>query len=211
MHINAAQKLLKRLNPTMPGLENVLFSYKYEFEEQQGEFLQILYTENHWITIYATGMANGEVLMYDSMHCKLSTDAKTQIVCILATDLPAIEVNFMDVQRQCGGSECGLYAIAFATALACGNNPTNYIFDQKEMRQHFISCLEKGTISMFPIRKERRRQKRNLKKKEKIKISCVCRMPELPTTKLIECSLCKEWFHFTCMNMDENSSVCNTI
>ena len=47
MHINAAQKLLKRLNPTMPGLENVLFSYKYEFEEQQGEFLQILYTENH--------------------------------------------------------------------------------------------------------------------------------------------------------------------
>ena len=73
------------------------------------------------------------------------------------------------------------------------------------------SCLEKGTISMFPIRKERRRQKRNLKKKEKIKIYCVCRMPELPTTKLIECSLCKEWFHFTCMNMDENSSVCNTI
>ena len=61
--------------------------------------------------------------------------------------------------------------------------------------------------------KERRRQKkkRNLKKKGKIKIYCVCRMPELPTTKLIECSLCKEWFHFTCMNMDENSSVCNTI
>ena len=80
------------------------------------------------------------------------------------------------------------------------------------LRQHFISCLEKGTISMFPIMNERRRQKKNfLKKKEKIKIYCVCRMPELPTTKLIECSLCKAWFHFTCMNMDENSSVCNTI
>ena len=26
MHINAAQKLLKRLDPAMPGLENVLFS-----------------------------------------------------------------------------------------------------------------------------------------------------------------------------------------
>ena len=64
---------------------------------------------------------------------------------------------------------------------------------------------------MFPIRKERRRQKRNLKKKGKVKIYCVCRMPELPTTKLIECSLCKEWFHFTCTDMDENSSVCNTI
>ena len=85
-------------------------------------------------------------------------------------------------RRQCGGSECGLYAIAFATALACGNNPTNYIFDQKEMRQHFISYLEKGTISMFPIRKERRWQKKKLKKKGKIKIYCVCRMPELPTT-----------------------------
>ena len=76
-------------------------------------------------------------------------------------------------RRQCGGSECGLYAIAFATALACGNNPTNYIFDQKEMRQHFISCLEKGTISMFSIRKKRRRQKRNLKKKEKLDLLCL--------------------------------------
>ena len=87
---------------------------------------------------------------------------------------------------------------------------------QRQWRQVPRSVKEMGrileaSISMFPIRKERRRQKRNLKKKGKIKIYCVCRMPELPTTKLIECSLCKEWFHFTCMNMDENSSVCNTI
>ena len=48
-----------------------------------------------------------------------------------------------------------------------GNNPTNYIFDQKEMRQHFIACLEKGTISMFPIRKERRRQKKKFEEERK--------------------------------------------
>ena len=39
------------------------------------------------------------------------------------------------------------------------------------MRQHFISCLEKGTISMFPIRKERRRQKKTWRRKEKLRFT----------------------------------------
>ena len=34
--------------------------------------------------------------------------------------------------------------------------------------------------------------KKKFEEEKKIKIYCVCRMPELPTTKLIECSLCKE-------------------
>ena len=62
-------------------------------------------------------MANGEVLLYDSMYCKLSTDAKTQIACILATDWPAIEVNFMDVQRQFGGSECGFICYCLCNSI----------------------------------------------------------------------------------------------
>ena len=36
-------------------------------------------------------------------------------------------VNMMDVQKQAGGSDCGLFAIAFATALVNGKQPGNNI------------------------------------------------------------------------------------
>ena len=41
-------------------------------------------------------------------------------------------------------SECGIFAIAFATALAYGENPTQYLFDGSEMRSHLTMCLEQG-------------------------------------------------------------------
>ena len=34
-----------------------------------------------------------------------------------------ITVNMMDMQKQAGGSDCGLFAIAFATALVNGKQP----------------------------------------------------------------------------------------
>ena len=77
----------------------------------------------------------------------------------------------MDVQKQAGGSNCGLFAIAFATTLINGKQPGsivvlnvcwlcmhawvsrstvivysihigNNLFKQEEMRRHLIECLE---------------------------------------------------------------------
>ena len=50
-------------------------------------------------------------------------------------------------------SECGIFAIAFATALAYGENPTQYLFDWSEMRSHLTMCLERGQMTMFPFKK----------------------------------------------------------
>ena len=46
--------------------------------------------------------------------------AKAQIASLLATKQPTIRVKFMDVQIQSGMSDCGLFAIAYATALSLG-------------------------------------------------------------------------------------------
>ena len=43
---------------------------------------------------------------------------------------PELQLSFMNVMMQSGPSECGVFAIAFATALAYGENPTQYLFDQ---------------------------------------------------------------------------------
>ena len=36
---------------------------------------------------------------------------------------------------------------------------------------------------------------------DEVRVYCTCRMPELPDTKWIECSRCKNWFHLdTCVS-----------
>ena len=49
-------------------------------------------------------------------------------------------------------SECGIFAIAFATALAYGENPTKYLFDRSEMRSH-LTMFGTGTNDHVPIQK----------------------------------------------------------
>ena len=102
----------------------------------------------------------------------------------------------MNVMMQSGTSEYGVFAIAFATALAYGENPTQYLFVQSEMRSHLTMCLERGQMTMFPFKKLRKVEK-VVKTMEKVRIYCSCHMPDLPNTKWIECTKCKEWYHAT--------------
>ena len=54
--------------------------------------------------------------------------AKKQIAAMLTSEQAQIDVKMMNVQRQEGGSDCGLFAIAFATALVNGIQPASSIF-----------------------------------------------------------------------------------
>ena len=47
----------------------------------------------------------------------------------------------MSVHMQAGGCDCGLFAIAFATALSLGKHPGQYLFDQGKMRRHLWNCF----------------------------------------------------------------------
>ena len=38
---------------------------------------------------------------------------------------------------------CGLFAIAFATEICTGHNPSDAEFVQREMRPHLLNCLKK--------------------------------------------------------------------
>ena len=52
--------------------------------------------------------------------------------------------------RQSGSVDCGLFADAYATDLAIGNNPAEIIYDQCEMRNHLLNCLQSNKIKHFP-------------------------------------------------------------
>ena len=59
---------------------------------------------------------------------------------------PEIEVQYIDVQKQKGQSDCGLFAIAFATSFAHLQDPASITYDQAKIRTHLIHCFE--TLSM---------------------------------------------------------------
>ena len=62
--------------------------------------------------------------------------------------------------QRTGSADCGLFALASATALAHGKEPGSLVFERKEMRPHLIKCLEAGEAESFPVRKSRRMLKK---------------------------------------------------
>ena len=59
-----------------------------------------------------------------------------------------ITLNFPNVQKQVGLTNCGLFAIAFATSLAFGQEI--YEFQQDQLRSHLKVCFEQKYIGIFP-------------------------------------------------------------
>ena len=72
-------------------------------------------------------------------------------------------------------ANCGLFAIAFATALAYGEQPGHCLFDQNKVRQHQLKPLQDGEMTPLPLKKNRRNGRR-VKTWNTIQIRCTCRM-----------------------------------
>ena len=139
-----------------------------------------------------------EVFAYDSMFCHAPDQLQQQIAALLKTDEKAIDVKFCKVAMQTNGCDCGVYAIAYATALCLRTSPSKLIFDENAMRPHLVKCLQDGKFTMFPVRK--RSRKGAMKATRKIPIYCVCRMPSVGGAAMIQCSNCQEWFHIHCVS-----------
>ena len=45
-------------------------------------------------------------------------------------------IRVIKTQKQKGNKDCGLFAIAMVTAIACGNDPSEQNFCQELMRAH---------------------------------------------------------------------------
>ena len=195
--INAYQQLLRNAYPHIGGLENTSVGETLAFTIQKGEFVQVLHVSGcHWITISTMECQQGVVNVYDSIpSCSVSLRTKEQIAAIICTQAKEIILEFPAVQSQRGSSDCGLFALAYATSLCMGDNPvqTNYV--QHMLRSHLLDCLTQRTISAFPMtsRKKKVTQPRG---KVTVQLFCHCRQPE--EGKMVQCDQCMEWYHSQC-------------
>ena len=97
------------------------------------------------------------------------------IAKLLKTPKKVIAVNFANLNKQVGFDDCGVFATAYTTALAHGQNPCSYIYDQGAMREYLIKCLKRSKMKPFSVIRDRRTgAASNLK----INVYCYCRCPD---------------------------------
>lgn len=87
----------------------------------------------------------GEGSLY---HDSVVIEVEEQTNDLLGGRLIALDPK--PVQQQTNGSDCGVFAVAFATCLVFGVDPTFINFDAQGMRPHLATCLRNGRISLFP-------------------------------------------------------------
>ncbi len=195
--ITAVQTLLKKYHPLIGGLQPTILTETLNFEVQRGEFVQVLNVHSsHWITVSNLFCPPGVINIYDSMpNCELHSSTKRQIASILMTNEKSIEVQFVNMQIQSGASDCGLFALAFATSLCAGVNPAQLKYIQHDFRSHLFKCLENRKIIPFPSRQ--RKKTARIRGYARIEVHCTCRQPE--HGKMLSCNSCLAWFHKDCV------------
>lgn len=212
LHIDEAQAVLLQEHKSVNGLQQVgVFAgglIGASVVTPNHPFTQILNIEGaHWICVSSVGCRSGQITVYDSMVSasnSLPLTTQCQLAWLTYGSHRQLCVNFANVTRQIGSGDCGLYAIAYATALVSGLDPTQVHFDQKNMRGHLINCLKNRHFTQFPS-KPRTLSGTTILSNQVIPLSCLCRMPRDKVIKdvlTIKCtSGCNELLHRSCLTL----------
>ena len=141
--IQNAHVKLKQVNPLIEGFQRPTLG-------PVRNFVQILHTGNHhWVCVTSIGCQPGIVNLYDSLfHEVVETEVEEQVKSLLPENF--VGITNVPVQQQLNGSDCGVFAIAFATCLVYGIKPEGVTFDIPKMRPHLLHCLNAHLITPFP-------------------------------------------------------------
>ena len=175
----------------LPGFQATTLGYHLTFDIMRNGFIQILHNgEDNWFTISTLGLPSGYVHIYDSLYNTCTDHGIEQTSSILSTPNSAVQLHFMDVDKQTNHTNCGLYAIAYAIDLCCDEDVCYRKYDAVLMCQHLSKCLESRRLTAFPGSD---RPSSHVIAKRSINVRCYCRMPNAGL--IIQCNSCKEWFH----------------
>ena len=156
LEINFAQQLLKEQFKHISGLDSTLLQEKKVTHTKTlaKNKLQIVFCKErkHWIVATNINCAHNEVKVYDSLFQYLDKVSMECIENLFQHDNVSLKVRMIQCRRQTGTKDCGLFAVAFATALAFGQNPSRQNFKQEEMRSHLVNCFNKTYLSTFPCK-----------------------------------------------------------
>ena len=203
--INIAHNLLSNQFPNIKGLEHSTLGPVNGFSVFRGPFIQILHTGcAHWVctsNIFTKKDDMNRTLNYYDSLCTGNPPLRVQqnISQFLYCSDAEITIEMKSVQQQSPGSNnCGLFAIAFATSLAFGQDPTNVTYNEQSLRTHLLHCIDNNSMTPFPAAGSRRPPRKCKQMTVKVEVLCTCRMPFDKKRKMAECESCLNWFHQEC-------------
>ena len=206
-HIDQAQAMLAQQHPNIGGWQacGVFVPDGCQcIGKPEGDFIQILNVGgDHWVTVSNIGCAEDSIRIYDSLYTNVHQKAKQKLVkqmaYLLMPKSKAMTLEWADMQRQSGTSDCGLFAIAVATCLCSGSLPQDCEWVQNELRMHLASSFLSGLLNAFPQSKTREHQV--VRRKECVRVYCHCRQPSISSIVMIQCGGCLEWYHRGCQRV----------
>ena len=194
-HINAAHYLLKSIDSTIGGFQDTV--KEESWKPVTGKYVQIFHVnDNHWITVSTIQAKPGTVHIYDSAIQNPTLSILNMISRYHRYEGSFLNFEVLNVQQQPNSYDCGPYAVAFATSLVSGLDPTQLTFNKP--REHLLECFKSGKLTQFPSSKSRRK-KHPIYKITK-RIFCTCRGLEIPEMgDMIQCDICDNWSHINCV------------
>ena len=153
IHINKAQNLLKAQFPQLIGLNSSLLQAKeLQPTGSLNNKIQIIHCSerHHWVVATTVNCRDGQVLVIDSVYRSLDDETKGTVCRLFQNGSEPPTIKVINPQKQKGGKDCGLFAVAYATAIAFGQFPDKKMFRQESMRAHFVACFQRNKMSPFP-------------------------------------------------------------
>jgi len=198
-HVNAVQLLLKSEFPQINGFMNTVGIIQRGVKLLDGS-IQILHVNNnHWITV-STMQSNQtnakcDITVFDSSSSHLSKAVKALLANLMRTPRKKLQIKIANVIKQAGYNDCGVFAAAYCTALANGQDPETFVYNQSIMRKHLEQCLSNAKMTPFPVIKVRRGGNPRY---DEVDVYCLCRSID-DGSPMVCCDKCSEWFHLSCI------------
>ena len=148
-HIDFAQNLLKQQFLEVGGPRSTLLQAKPRKQcEESKKMIQIVHScGDRWIVATTMPATDDRVLVYNTVYRTLDQLTKNTILNVFPA---STYIELVQVNKQEGGLDYSIFAVAISTALAFQQNPVEIKFDQPAMWPHLVACFEKRQFSPFP-------------------------------------------------------------
>ena len=127
------------------------------------------------------------------MYNALPVSTKVQVAALLQTEEESITLEWANVHKQPNGRDCGIFAIAFATALCHSQMAEEKFFMSYNWDSTFMSASPTNTFSQFQLEECARRRQRKRKP-----FTFIATAGLQPRYIEMMCDGCHEWYDEQC-------------